>query len=192
MMNYADYDLNSIIRHYECSIEWLDGHKEDVGIKDKTIKRHVATLNYLKELKELKEKIDNPTTQVIVADAYNDEYNVYRRCNANHFLVDLPAWQKPYIDHLKDLLNNQYGRLDVASMHPFTPKQKDRKIKKVEFNGPATIIFWEDDTKTVVKNYDSSEYDREKGILYAVLKKLATKKEYNDILRTIDKGRNKL
>lgn len=60
------------------------------------------------------------------------------------------------------------------------------KIKKVIHSGPATIIFWNDGTKTVVKAQE--EVDDEKGILYAALKKLATKKEYNDILRAIDEA----
>jgi hypothetical protein len=59
------------------------------------------------------------------------------------------------------------------------------KIKRIICNGPATIIFWNDGTKTIVKAQE--EIDDEKGILYAALKKLATKKEYNDILRAIDK-----
>ena len=59
------------------------------------------------------------------------------------------------------------------------------KIKRIICDGPATIIFWDDGTKTVVKAQD--EFDYEKGILYAALKKLATKKEYDNILRAIDK-----
>ena len=62
------------------------------------------------------------------------------------------------------------------------------KIKRVICNGPATIVFWNDGTKTVVKLQEEDETDDEKGILYAALKKLATKKEYNDILRAIDKA----
>lgn len=59
------------------------------------------------------------------------------------------------------------------------------KIKRIICDGPATIIFWNDGTKTIVKAQD--EFDYEKGILYAALKKLATKKEYDNILRAIDK-----
>ena len=46
------------------------------------------------------------------------------------------------------------------------------KIKRVLFNPPATIIFWEDDTKTVVKCQEGDEYDPEKGFVMAYLKKL--------------------
>lgn len=44
-------------------------------------------------------------------------------------------------------------------------------IKNVIYNDPATIIYWEDGTKTVVKANDEP-FDREKGFSMAVLKKL--------------------
>lgn len=43
-------------------------------------------------------------------------------------------------------------------------------IKKVIFNAPATIVFWEDGTKTVVKA-DGEDYDPEKGLAMAIAKK---------------------
>ena len=43
-------------------------------------------------------------------------------------------------------------------------------IKKVIFNAPATIVFWEDGTKTVVKAYEE-DYDSEKGLAMAIAKK---------------------
>ena len=43
-------------------------------------------------------------------------------------------------------------------------------IKKVVFNNPATIVFWSDGSKTVVKaNLD--DYDPEKGLAMAIAKK---------------------
>ena len=53
------YDLDSLIHHYELSIKWFTDHKEDIRINNITIERHAATLKYLKELKALREKIDN-------------------------------------------------------------------------------------------------------------------------------------
>lgn len=44
------------------------------------------------------------------------------------------------------------------------------KIKNVIFNPPATIIFWQDDTKTVVKAVNEP-YDPEKGLAMAISKK---------------------
>lgn len=43
-------------------------------------------------------------------------------------------------------------------------------IKNVIFNDPATIIFWTDNTKTVVKAQDEA-YDPEKGMAMAIAKK---------------------
>lgn len=44
-------------------------------------------------------------------------------------------------------------------------------IKKVIFNEPATIVFWSDGTKTVVKCGDDDIWDPEKGLAMAVTKK---------------------
>ncbi|MCM1363425.1 MAG: hypothetical protein NC215_00375 [Ruminococcus sp.] len=44
------------------------------------------------------------------------------------------------------------------------------RIKKVIFNYPATIVIWEDNTKTVVKVHDES-FDPEKGLAMAIAKK---------------------
>lgn len=45
------------------------------------------------------------------------------------------------------------------------------KIKKVIFNNPATIVFWQDGTKTVVKCTEGEPYDPEKGLMAAITKK---------------------
>lgn len=66
--------------------------------------------------------------------------------------------------------------------------RNSKHIEKVIFDGPATILFWGDGTKTVVKNNEGQESDPEKGILYAIIKKLSpNKKLYNEYLRLIDK-----
>jgi hypothetical protein len=45
-------------------------------------------------------------------------------------------------------------------------------IKKVIYNDPATIIFWSDGTKTIVKCMEDEDYDPEKGFMAAVTKKV--------------------
>ena len=45
------------------------------------------------------------------------------------------------------------------------------RIKRVIFNNPATIVFWADGTKTVVKAQDE-EFDQEKGLAMAISKKI--------------------
>lgn len=45
-------------------------------------------------------------------------------------------------------------------------------IKKIIYNPPATIVYWGDGTKTVVKCCEADIYDKEKGFAMAVIKKL--------------------
>lgn len=60
-------------------------------------------------------------------------------------------------------------------------------IKKVIFNDPATIIYWEDGTKTVVKAQDGEVFDEEKGFAMAVLKKMLGNEGnyYNEIRKWV-------
>ena len=46
------------------------------------------------------------------------------------------------------------------------------QIKKLIFNPPATIVFWNDGTKTVVKCQNYEEFDPEKGLAMAFFKKM--------------------
>jgi hypothetical protein len=50
-------------------------------------------------------------------------------------------------------------------------KRKSLGIKNIIFNGPATIIFWDDNTKTIVKCGEGDIFDPEKGVAMAVMKR---------------------
>ena len=72
-------------------------------------------------------------------------------------------------------------RINKTVKHPLGLKPKKRmlqnrlgKIKKVIFNEPATIVFWNDGTKTVVKTSPNDKFDKEKGILWAYFLKHAS------------------
>ena len=57
------------------------------------------------------------------------------------------------------------------------------KIKDVIYNRPATIVFWEDGTKTVVK-CKNEKFDPEKGLVMAFSKKiLGNKGNYYNIFK---------
>ncbi len=61
-------------------------------------------------------------------------------------------------------------------------RQKYFGIKKVIFSCPATIVLWEDGTKTVVKSGDYDMFDPEKGLAMAFAKKaLGNKGNYYNI-----------
>lgn len=46
------------------------------------------------------------------------------------------------------------------------------KVKQVLYKNPATIVFWTDGSKTVVKCQREDVYDPEKGLAMAILKKM--------------------
>lgn len=62
------------------------------------------------------------------------------------------------------------------------------KIKKVIFNKPATIVFWEDNTKTVVQCGPLDSFDPEKGLAMAIAKKALGNKGnyYNEIYKYVN------
>jgi hypothetical protein len=53
-------------------------------------------------------------------------------------------------------------------------------IRDIIFNGPATIVIWQDGTKTVVKHQDGEVYDKEKAIAMAISKR-ALGNSFNDV-----------
>lgn len=68
-------------------------------------------------------------------------------------------------------------------------KRKVPTIKNVIFNDPATIVFWSDNTKTVVKTQNGEEFDPEKGLAMAISKKALGNEGsyYNDIKKHVEK-----
>ena len=63
--------------------------------------------------------------------------------------------------------------VDCSRMYPTELFNRYRmpSIKNVIFNNPATIVFWNDGTKTIVKAQDGDIFDPEKGLAMAISKK---------------------
>lgn len=81
----------------------------------------------------------------------------------------------------KQIMNAMHGRKKSG---PYPWGTSVPGIKDVIFNDPATIVFWEDGTKTVVKTQDGDEYDPEKGLAMAISKKaLGNKHEYYNVFK---------
>lgn len=78
------------------------------------------------------------------------------------------------VDHAKAALNSVFGiGVDYSTAMSYTPSRPAAyRIKNVIFNPPATIIFWADNTKTVVKCGPYDRYDPEKGLAMAFCKKM--------------------
>lgn len=89
---------------------------------------------------------------------------------------------KAYLPNYFDLKQtpDDFPRISVdATISPYSMlsnyyvknSSKTPTIKDIIFNPPATIVFWSDNTKTVVKSIDEA-YDPEKGIAMAISKKM--------------------
>ena len=93
--------------------------------------------------------------------------SVYRPCE---FTVTLSG-------HLKNntVKEINFYRLTNALADKLNGKTRNTKtptIKNVIFNDPATIVFWTDNTKTVVKCQEGEKFDPEKGLTMAYFKKM--------------------
>ena len=96
------------------------------------------------------------------------------------------------------LLNDVYATYDCyiklfdksTSANKETTNKSNRKspdfrrfIKTVKFNPPATIVFWTDNTKTVVK-CKGEDYDPEKGLAMCISKKmLGDRGNYHEVFK---------
>lgn len=69
-----------------------------------------------------------------------------------------------------DSVIDKYVAVDIAVTNDLHDRMS-LSIKNVIFNPPATIVFWMDGTKTVVKDQGEVFYDPEKGMAMAVAKK---------------------
>ena len=81
-----------------------------------------------------------------------------------------------------------YAAISMISINQEKPRL-DLGIKNVIFNDPATIILWNDGTKTVVKVQDGDRFDPEKGLTMAIVKKLLGNQGnyYNELKKWLPK-----
>lgn len=98
--------------------------------------------------------------------------------------VKVVVGDKEYIPNDVDWIQTPYSypklRLDVtldSRKKPSLNRFGNVDIKNVIFNPPATIVFWSDNTKTVVKAEDEP-YDPEKGLAMAISKKTLGDNKY--------------
>ena len=87
-------------------------------------------------------------------------------------VIDLKSWLKRNSESFEG-----YCKCDIEMTKEAAKRALNKKfglpltIKKVIFNDPATIVFWSDNTKTVVKAQDLDDFDPEKGMAMAIAKK---------------------
>ena len=90
----------------------------------------------------------------------DDSFWPYRRDNFDAL---------PY--YIKGSYKSPSANKKTTERSNYMPTDIRRFIKKVKFNPPATIVFWTDNTKTVVK-CKGEDYDPEKGLAMCISKKV--------------------
>ena len=87
------------------------------------------------------------------------------------------------VEGLAEIMKSLNERTPLGKMNRQKSEMLD-KIKNVIFNNPATIVFWTDGTKTVVK-CEHEEFDPEKGLAMAIVKKVMADNHsyYNEIFK---------
>ena len=105
-------------------------------------------------------------------DSYSKLPMSYRRDNIDALLYYIKESNKSPSANKETSERSYYMHYDIRSC-----------IKKVKFNPPATIVFWTDNTKTVVK-CNSEDYDPEKGLAMCICKKvLGDKGNYYEVFK---------
>jgi len=90
-----------------------------------------------------------------------------------------PAWSRSITRQLS-------GTIEMVPMTPFylTSNIEPYGIKKVIFHDPATIVLWEDGTKTVVKCQEGDTYSKEIGLAMCMLKKyMGNESNFNNVFK---------
>ena len=73
---------------------------------------------------------------------------------------------------------------EKKNMHTNYTRMYVPSIKKVIFNNPATIVIWNDGTKTTVKCSERDEYSEEVGLAMCISKKaLGNKGNFNEVFK---------
>lgn len=73
----------------------------------------------------------------------------------------------PVTFELKDVQMSETFLASVFGIRFVRPK-----IKRIIYHNPATIVFWEDGTKTVVKCMEGQQYEKYAGFCAALAKKI--------------------
>lgn len=80
------------------------------------------------------------------------------------------------MDALSYIFNRKWAELDIYSLN----------VIRVIYNNPATIVFWDDGTKTIVKCQEGDIYSKELGLAMCFVKKcLGNKGNYYNTFKKL-------
>ena len=98
---------------------------------------------------------------------YNDCIRYHVDADAMRFDCEDVESAEVLTKRINDLSNEKTKDLAISSNSLYNTFE----IKDIKVNGPATIVFWADGTKTVVKCGPNDSYDAEKAVAMCFMKK---------------------
>lgn len=125
---------------------------------------------------------------IVILRKKSEPFNLYRKTlrNSTYDLRNNMLKSSEALNDAKAAMNSVYGlnsysktieyaandiEETIKTLYNKIYKLEQKYIKNVIFNDPATIVFWNDGTKTVVKVADDETFDPEKGLAMAITKK---------------------
>jgi len=98
--------------------------------------------------------------------------SIYNIKKSNDISISIDDYNK-MLNTIEKLRKEKVDLQEIVYDAYFGHKYKNLpEVKEVLYHKPATIIFWKDGTKTVVKAQNKEKYDKEKGFVMAYIKKI--------------------
>lgn len=115
-----------------------------------------------------------------VANVFNEALETYTSSNKNVKSKESKETKKPIVkvEPKKVATPTFYSKRNETKFIPlYMPR-----IREVMFNDPATICWFEDNSKTVAIAGHGDKYDKETGLAICMLKRVLGNKEYRRIM----------
>lgn len=168
----------SMIQNIKYIAKWLDLEiPEPVLFNTVMANRHVV-----KDKPYLADELQMLLDQLNIDIATVNRHCVYEGSGE---VTEYDRWIGPIMTESMRKKFERYADADARAtkkVHDYMKKQ-EKQIVNVIFNNPATIVFWADGTKTVVKA-ENEPFDPEKGLAMAIAKYyLGNKHDYYNVFK---------
>ena len=139
-------------------------------------------VNYM-TYKKLQYEMEMLYPAVGYSNLYNGEYG-----NVLGLDIVIDNTLEPFTFMIKEDKQMDFNNINIPNIiggYGFTPRNKKNLPKKYIINKGATVLFWEDGTKTVVKRAKDDEYNKIMGFLWAYFQKTSglSRTKANEYLR---------
>ena len=127
-------------------------------------------ISYLHNITSYTVRFTDPLSRVYAEYSFNDKYY-------DKFISQFHDFAKMVVERLINQIRKENEKMEIGYL-PINSRCVCHgdvdllTIKNVIFNPPATIVFWTDGTKTVVKTQNNEPFDPEKGLVMAYFKKM--------------------